>query len=67
MMVPFVIVWALAVQDSAPRRVESVPAVDLRRYAGLWYEVARFPNPFQQGAGGRRPRPTNRCLASCAS
>jgi apolipoprotein D and lipocalin family protein len=30
-----------------PPRVEPVAAVDLARYAGLWYEVARFPNRFQ--------------------
>jgi apolipoprotein D and lipocalin family protein len=29
----------------------TVPAVDLARYAGLWHEVARFPNRFQDGAG----------------
>jgi apolipoprotein D and lipocalin family protein len=49
MMASFALALALAVQDSsAPRRVESVPAVDLTRYASRWYEVARFPNPFQQ-------------------
>jgi len=46
-MTPFAVFLALAMQDSTPRPVESVPAVDLRRYAGLWYEVARFPNRFQ--------------------
>jgi len=30
-------------QDS----VTTVPQVDLGRYAGLWYEVARIPNRFQ--------------------
>ncbi len=25
-----------------------VPAVDLERYAGLWYEVAKYPNWFQR-------------------
>ena len=25
-----------------------VPSVDLRRYAGKWYEIARFPNRFQK-------------------
>lgn len=30
------------------RPLDVVPAVDLARYAGTWYEVARFPNRFQQ-------------------
>jgi apolipoprotein D and lipocalin family protein len=32
----------------APR---TVPAVDLSRYAGVWHEVSRFPNSFQDGRG----------------
>ena len=28
--------------------VQVVPAVDLRRYAGRWYEIARLPNRFQR-------------------
>jgi apolipoprotein D and lipocalin family protein len=31
----------------------TVPAVDLLRYMGRWYEVARLPNPEQDGAGRR--------------
>jgi apolipoprotein D and lipocalin family protein len=31
-----------------PQPLEVVPVVDLARYAGTWYEVARFPNRFQQ-------------------
>lgn len=45
---PFALVAALlAVQDSGPGRVVSVPEVDLARYAGRWHEVARLPNKFQ--------------------
>jgi apolipoprotein D and lipocalin family protein len=29
-------------------QVVTVPAVDLQRYAGKWYEIARFPNSFQK-------------------
>jgi apolipoprotein D and lipocalin family protein len=32
--------------DSRPLKV--VPSVDLMRYCGLWYEIARYPNPFQK-------------------
>ena len=31
---------------------ETVPSVDLERYAGTWYEIARFPNRFQDQCVG---------------
>ena len=31
-----------------------VPYVDLNRYAGTWYEIARYPNSFQEGCVGSR-------------
>jgi apolipoprotein D and lipocalin family protein len=31
-----------------------VPVVDLDRYAGEWYEIARFPHRFQEGCVGSR-------------
>jgi apolipoprotein D and lipocalin family protein len=45
---------AAAQADSAPlpRRVTPVEGVDLDRYAGRWYEVARFPNSFQEDCIG---------------
>ncbi len=49
--VPFVISLlrgSLFAQEVSPRPVEPVPAVDLVRYAGTWYEIARFPNRFQK-------------------
>jgi apolipoprotein D and lipocalin family protein len=27
----------------------AVPAVDLKRYVGVWYEIARLPNRFEKG------------------
>ncbi|MBP0598967.1 lipocalin family protein [Herbaspirillum sp. LeCh32-8] len=30
------------------QEVKTVPAVDLKRYAGTWYEIAKFPNGFQK-------------------
>jgi apolipoprotein D and lipocalin family protein len=29
--------------------LETVPYVDLERYAGLWYEIASYPQRFQKG------------------
>jgi apolipoprotein D and lipocalin family protein len=29
-----------------------VPYADLKRYTGTWYEIARFPNRFQEGCVG---------------
>jgi apolipoprotein D and lipocalin family protein len=36
----------------APATVRTVPAVDLERYAGDWFEVARYPNWFQRECAG---------------
>jgi len=30
----------------------TVPHVDLKRYAGTWYEIARYPNRFQKKCAG---------------
>jgi len=52
--------------------VQSIPVVDLARYAGKWYEIARYPNSFQRQCAadvtaeytlepGGRIRVVNRC------
>ena len=35
-----------------PTPVRTVPFVDLDRYAGNWFEIARFPNRFQRQCTG---------------
>ena len=35
-----------------PHAVTTVPRVDLDRYLGEWYEIARFPNRFQDKCAG---------------
>ena len=32
--------------------IQTVPAVDLERYQGRWYEIARFPVSFEEGCVG---------------
>ena len=39
----------MAAQTSLPR---TVPVVDLNRYTGDWFEIARFPNRFQRNCLG---------------
>src|SRR4030067_2940457 len=39
-------------EPSAP--LETVSHVDLNRYMGVWYEIARYPNSFQKGCVGSR-------------
>ncbi len=52
--------------------VTPVPTVDLDRYAGRWFEIAKYPNRFQKNCAGNttaeyarredgRVRVTNRC------
>jgi apolipoprotein D and lipocalin family protein len=59
-------------QTAMPAPLATVPSVDLERYMGRWYEVARFPNRFQKDCSGPatadyalqpggRVQVTNRC------
>jgi apolipoprotein D and lipocalin family protein len=39
-------------QDKSKQPLEVVPSVDLARYCGTWYEIARLPNGFQKKCAG---------------
>jgi apolipoprotein D and lipocalin family protein len=39
-------------RGSSKRPLQVVPVIDLGRYAGQWYEIARFPNRFQKRCAG---------------
>jgi apolipoprotein D and lipocalin family protein len=41
-----------AAPQASGRAVTAVPSVDLDRYAGQWFEVARYPNYFQRNCTG---------------
>jgi len=45
LLLPLVIACSAPARAGEPRTVESV---DLGRYGGYWYEIARFPNSFQR-------------------
>jgi len=50
----FVAVLAAAAsgQDKKPAELTTVPSVDLNKYSGVWYEIAKFPNKFQKDCVG---------------
>lgn len=41
--------WAAAAPASG---LETIPSLDLQRYLGSWYEIAKFPNRFQRKCAG---------------
>ena len=44
---------AIAAQNSDGKiNLQTVSSVDLKRYAGTWYEIARYPNKFQKNCAG---------------
>lgn len=47
-------VSAINTDDSKPRKdkVKTVSSVDLKRYTGKWYEIAKLPNKFQKQCAG---------------
>ena len=45
-------ILALVPLSAAPAPLRVVPTVDLTRYAGTWYEIARLPNRFQDKCAG---------------
>lgn len=58
--------------------VRPVPSLDLSRYVGRWYEIARYPNRFQKSCAGEvtaeyarredgRIRVVNRCARADGS
>ena len=45
-------VSAAIAQNPNPAPVRTVSSVDLNRYSGKWYEIARYPNKFQEQCVG---------------
>jgi apolipoprotein D and lipocalin family protein len=43
-----ILLWA---NSAKAQDLETVPNVDLDRYAGKWFEIASFPKSFQKGCG----------------
>ena len=48
LLISTLILAAVTPAAETQRPVESVPSIDLKRYAGKWFEIARYPNRFQR-------------------
>lgn len=45
-----ILLLALVTAGSAQQQpLQTVPSVDIKRYAGKWYEIASFPQRFERG------------------
>ena len=47
-MTPAVLLLALSLSAPAEKPLRTVERVDLKRYMGTWYEIARLPTRFQK-------------------
>lgn len=45
----FFIILFMATNTAKTQELQTVPAVDLKKYTGRWYEIASFPQRFQKG------------------
>ena len=43
------LVFTMVAATSLSQTLQTVPNVDLKKYAGKWYEIASFPQWFQKG------------------
>lgn len=44
--------WAADAAPAARGDLQTIPSLDLQRYLGSWYEIAKFPNRFQRKCTG---------------
>ncbi len=45
----FIILFMMIATNTKSQSVQTVPYVDLNKYAGKWYEIASYPQVFQKG------------------
>jgi apolipoprotein D and lipocalin family protein len=43
-----ILLAACLASAQAPAKLQPAPSVDIKRYAGKWYEIAKYPNRFQK-------------------
>ena len=53
-LMAFAMIGCLHMRKEPSPPLETVPHVALERYTGVWYEIARYPNSFQENCVGSR-------------
>jgi apolipoprotein D and lipocalin family protein len=53
-LIPVILLACASLKEPSVPPLEVVSYVDLKRYIGTWYEIARFPHGFQEGCVGSR-------------
>jgi apolipoprotein D and lipocalin family protein len=53
-VIPIILVFSVVIVNAQNGKngLSTVPRVDLKRYAGKWFEIARYANKFQDGCAG---------------
>lgn len=46
------VIWAVPAFSQTPAKLEAVRGLDLNKYLGKWYEIAKYPNKFQKQCAG---------------
>jgi apolipoprotein D and lipocalin family protein len=49
LILSLILLLSLTACSSSMKTLKTVPGVDLNRYTGKWYEIARLPNSFETG------------------
>jgi apolipoprotein D and lipocalin family protein len=44
----FAVLFAASISAQSPAKLEAVSSLDIKRYSGKWYEIAKYPNRFQK-------------------
>jgi apolipoprotein D and lipocalin family protein len=48
----FILLICMTATITKSQTLQTVPSVDLKKYAGKWYEIASYPQRFQKGCHG---------------
>jgi len=48
----YVVILSMAPTNLKSQSLQTAPSVDLKKYAGKWFEIASYPQRFQKGCHG---------------